>query len=725
MSEISFPYPTNIWWKNLFDNTNPNNIRIDIKPYYAQFYWPGIGLCFPSRTTSASVSYETYVKNFTVECAENPTGNRVQGYDDMTLTYRWYVDSTHKMVAPIVRGTLFFTMIYTALTPKFWTTHAILSVNGAAPGSHSGTKFKVVLNNGQEWIIYASSSINITASTDNIVCDSVFTGTIQVAYLKDSSYESTLDSHAGNYPTGVSINHEVSGDIDTETWTWKKVGGNFLWHPLRIHMQTAVSPTLTGLKYKRIWMDDSCEAFSVGNTQTFAQTLPAIPETYPAFDSDKVSAIVTAFNADKSYNPGITNDPYFGGKSLNKLAELGFLSAHPQIADATARATIVSNLKAAVIAWLDATNTNKLKYDSSFGGISTTNGLASVSADFGSGTYNDHHFHWGYHIRAAAFLAKYDSTFLASYDEKVKNLIRDVMSPTADSYFPKFRNFDAYHSHMWADGMTNFGDVHNQESSSESVFALYAIALYGKLSGDNNVYEHARILLGKEIACTNLYWHHKTADTEFSSIFADNKISGIPWETKHDFATWFKSWAECIYGIQMIPSSPILKEIIPSDWMNEAWSVIHAKVFERTYPIDLAINSGGSGYSGSSGSYTGYTIANNVQTSGGTGTGLVLNMNIRNSDGAVTEVFIVNAGSGYIDGDVVSLVNGTGGLSSGGSGAAIRLLVNPTDAWAGLLHAGHASINKEQAWTDTNALSSWDDGTTKTNQLAYIASHGN
>lgn len=723
ISELNFPYPTNCFWKNLLRG----GTKINIFPYIGSFSNTGIGYGYPSASTSASGVTEGYTKNFSIECTETPAATKIQSFDDVSMTYRWEVDSTHKMITPIVRGTVIQTMLFTALTPKFTTAHAITSVNGeSVPGSHTGTKFKCVLNNGQTWIIYASSSITIDSLTSSLTATAPFTGTIQACLLKSDGYETVLDSHSLSYPTGCTINHEISGDTDTETWTFTKVGTNFLWHPLIIHMQTAVSPTLTGLKYKRLWTDDTCEAFSIGTTLTFTQTLPEIPEVYWAFDADKVSDIQTAFNTDKSYDPGVTNDPYFGGKALNKLAELGFLSAHPSINDATARAGIVTRLKASVLAWLDATNTNKIKYDTTWGGLCSTNGLADQNADFGNGIYNDHHFHWGYHIRACAFLAKYDATFIADYGSKVNELIRDIMNPsTEDQYFTRFRNHDFYHSHCWADGLTDFGDIHNQESSSESVFAWYAVALWGKVTENENIKEHARIILGKEIMATNLYWHHKSADTMLGTTYEDNKITGIPWETKFDFTTWFGANPEYIYGIQMIPCSPIAQQITPSDWMTEAWPVIAAKVFDRTYPVSITINNGGTGYYGSSGSYTGFTIANNVQVTGGTGAGLVLNMNIRNSDGKVTEVFIVNAGSGYTEGDVVSLVNGTGGLSAGGSGAAIRLNIKPSDAWAGLLHAGHAAIDKAQAWTDTSALTGWDDGTTKANQLAYIASVGN
>jgi endo-1,3(4)-beta-glucanase len=57
---------------------------------------------------------------------------------------------------PMVRGMAYVTAIYNRLTPVVFTQHAILSVNGAPVGSAPfyGNKFKLVLNNGQTWLVY-------------------------------------------------------------------------------------------------------------------------------------------------------------------------------------------------------------------------------------------------------------------------------------------------------------------------------------------------------------------------------------------------------------------------------------------------------------------------------------------------------------------------------------------------------------------------------------------
>lgn len=75
-------------------------------------------------------------------------------------------------------------------------------------------------------------------------------------------------------------------------------------------------------------------------------------------------------------------------------------------------------------------------------------------ADFGNTYYNDHHFHYGYHILAAAIIGHLDPDWLKQNRDYVNVLVRDVANPSAkDKLFPMWRNFDWYHGHSWAHGL--------------------------------------------------------------------------------------------------------------------------------------------------------------------------------------------------------------------------------------------------------------------------------
>ena len=58
---------------------------------------------------------------------------------------------------------------------------------------------------------------------------------------------------------------------------------------------------------------------------------------------------------------------------------------------------------------------------------------------------------------------------------------------------------DWFVGHSWAAGIFPFADGRNQESSSESVNAWYAVSLYGLATGNERVKDLGRLALASEI----------------------------------------------------------------------------------------------------------------------------------------------------------------------------------------------------------------------------------
>ncbi len=68
--------------------------------------------------------------------------------------------------------------------------------------------------------------------------------------------------------------------------------------------------------------------------------------------------------------------------------------------------------------------------------------------------YNDHHFHYGYHIYAAAIVAKHRPEWARKYNDRILLYIRDIANPSAeDKNFPMFRQKDWYLGNSWAGGL--------------------------------------------------------------------------------------------------------------------------------------------------------------------------------------------------------------------------------------------------------------------------------
>lgn len=91
-----------------------------------------------------------------------------------------------------------------------------------------------------------------------------------------------------------------------------------------------------------------------------------------------------------------------------------------------------------------------------WGGVVSTGSYITgdPGVDFGNTYYNDHHFHYGYHVLAAAYIGHLDPDWVPENRAYVNTLLRDFGNPsTQDPYFPQWRSYDWYHGHSWAHGL--------------------------------------------------------------------------------------------------------------------------------------------------------------------------------------------------------------------------------------------------------------------------------
>ena len=230
---------------------------------------------------------------------------------------------------------------------------------------------------------------------------------------------------------------------------------------------------------------------------------------------------------------------YWSGKDLSKLARLALIAE--ELGETAIMNTFLDRLRSKVERWLDAQNAgDNLAYDRTWGGVVNDCVLSDESCDYGQGTYNDHHFHYGYHVYAAAVVAHLDPSWVAEYGEKVRWLSRDFANPYRnDPYFTRFRTFDFYHGHSWAAGLTDFADGRNQESTSEVVHGYYAVQLWGEAAADTDLEKVGEILRIAESLGAQAYWQIRDPSSVYAAPFSDHPCVGILWNTKVDYATWF------------------------------------------------------------------------------------------------------------------------------------------------------------------------------------------
>ncbi|MEN9328724.1 MAG: hypothetical protein RI947_1532 [Candidatus Parcubacteria bacterium] len=180
--------------------------------------------------------------------------------------------------------------------------------------------------------------------------------------------------------------------------------------------------------------------------------------------------------------------------------------------------------------------------------------MIATKPEFGNEKLNDHHFHYGYFIRAAAVLASYDPTLMNEVKADVNELVADIMTTDrSTTRYPYLRNFSVFEGHSWADGFGEFNDGTNQESSSEAINAWYAVYLWSNLTKNDALKRYAAALYATEIQSTFAYWFDK--DGIYSKPY-EHRIASIVWGGKVDFATWFSDSTNMKYGIQLLPFTP-------------------------------------------------------------------------------------------------------------------------------------------------------------------------
>ena len=312
-------------------------------------------------------------------------------------------------------------------------------------------------------------------------------------------------------------------------------------------------------------------------------------------------------------------DTYFSGKMLAKLARILL------IADEAGAQEIHSlqkqfrkaldRLRQGVEVWLNGEAVSPLLYDPSWGGMVTCGFFWNATLNkilrsypycpdviqpgnnFGNGFYNDHHFHYGYHIYAAAVVSYFDSVWGANHFENVLLLVRDIANPsTLDPYFPTWRHKDWYLGFSWASGIVTLSGLpypngRNQESSSEAISAYEAVSLFGATAAEryddsavNTIFydryqtsrrikDLGRLLCATELRSAKTYWHVQSAHAVNVSRIYPNvytpKVVGMLWSMLAQEQTWFGNEPYKSYGIQLLPITVVSELRDTIGWVEE------------------------------------------------------------------------------------------------------------------------------------------------------------
>ncbi len=523
--------PTNRWFSGLVFGDQPQPVFP--MPLSAALTDEGFGLGLPEVTASEKTIMGG--SNPQIQVPLGAAKMQVTAYDTLSVTST-YSDATGNALGSVVlvQGSPFVT--YTAAADQTIALEPVFQAGSTADlytTTVAGHEYGLVIGGGA------------TVDAGKVTLKSGSTMTLYGA--PDGADAASLAKFAADPVVSTSVDHAIDGDTAKTTLNYVTAnGGDTVIVPMAD--QAVDGGAKSAGSYASIY--GAMDVYTGSSLTTTAPvTEPSAELDLSTLSDEDKAAVVEQIKTDAASIDfaASATDTYFGGKMLYRAANLMTLAEQLGVTDVAA--TLRTGLTAELQKWFnpkgcDTSATKCFVYDD---GIKSIIGL---EASFGSDELNDHHFHYGYLLYAAAVVAKNDPALADSFAPVADLLVADIASSDASAEFPQYRNFDPYSGHAWASGSSPFADGNNQESSSESVNAWNALAMWEKVRGNTDMYDQAVWMMSAEANSAKLYW----TNADFSEFPAfTHKIAALNWGGKRDYATWFSPEPGAMLGIQLIP----------------------------------------------------------------------------------------------------------------------------------------------------------------------------
>lgn len=546
---VGKPVPTNDWWSKLVKENHADNL----------FNYP-----MTMKTTNTGLIV-TYIP-FGVIGDSSPiqvgltglstTKTTVSDYSDWTVTMNWN-DGSHDLSATSGIGMpfLYFQKDTDAIVEikvnsgVVTIASELLIIENASNGAdfvfyaptgstwmQSGTTYTSTLNNKTYW-----SMAMLPQSTSNVAV-------VANEYKKYAYVFPTNTTTAWNYnenTSKVSTTFTVATDVKEGTETNMLLG--LLPHQWG-HLASS-SPIPDKYSYSGVRGDIKTMAgntFSVENTfKGILPTMPYLANYSPGFSPAELNNKIAQIE-----NDGLATwtDSYNEGQMMNRLIQTARIA--DQTGNTVARNKIIATIKERLEDWLTYQSGEKsfLFYYNS-----TWSAMLGYPSGHGQDTnINDHHFHWGYFIHAAAFMEQFQPGWSSQWKDMINLLVRDAATDDRnDDKFPFLRNFSPYAGHCWANGFATFPQGNDQESTSESMQFNSSLIHWGTITGNNAIRDLGIYLYTTEQTAVEEYWLDIN-ERNFKPSQQYGLVSRV-WGNSYDNGTFWTSDITASYGIELYP----------------------------------------------------------------------------------------------------------------------------------------------------------------------------
>ena len=542
---VGKPIPTNDWWSKLLIENHADNL----------FNYP-----MTMKTTSEGLIV-TYIPNGVIGDNQaivvgvsglNASRTTVSDYSDWTVTMDWIGE--FKTTSGIGMPFLYFEK-GTSEVAQIKVNSGSVTLSGEMlliTDASSGADFAVYVPAGSSWV-QSGSTYTSTLNGKNYWSMAMLPQTASNPSVIATEYK----KYAYVFPTNTTAEwtyNEASSvmrtDFTVETSIKEGAHSNVLqgllphqWGHLASNSQTPDAHSYSSVRGEIKTMDGN--TFSVENT--FHGILPTLPYLANYSDGFSVSALNEKVDLLKNEALATWTDSYNEGQVMNRLVQTARIA--DEMGNIEARDQMITTVRERLEDWFSAESS-----EVAFLFHYNENWTALLGYPAGHGqdnNINDHHFHWGYFIHAAAFIEQIKPGWATQWGAMVDLLVRDAASSDRDdSLFPYLRNFSPYAGHCWANGFASFPQGNDQESTSESMQFNSSLIHWGTITRNDAIRDLGIYLYTTEQSAVEEYW----LDIN-ERIFPESQYSLVSrvWGNSYDNGTFWTSDIEASYGIELYP----------------------------------------------------------------------------------------------------------------------------------------------------------------------------
>jgi len=546
---IGKPVPTNDWWSKLVKENHADNL----------FNYP---MTLKTTNEGLVVTYIPWgVIGDSAPIAVGLSGLNtslatVSDYTDWTVTMNWS-DSDNNLQATSGIGMPF---IY---FEKDSDDIVEIKVNSGTVAISAEVLIIENASNGADFVVYAPVGSNWSQSGNTYTSNLNGNDYWSMAMLPlETSNVTTVANEYKKYAYVFPVNtttswsyNEINGvvqtnfSITTETKEGSEI--NILqgllphqWNNLAAGSAIPTGYSYNGVRGEIKTLDGN--DFVVENT--YKGILPTLPYLANYSDGFSPSELDNKISLIENDALATWTDSYNEGQVMNRLIQTARIA--DQTGNIEARDKMIATIKERLEDWLTYQSGEVaflFYYNSSWSSL-----LGYPSGHGQDTNINDHHFHWGYFIHAAAFMEQFEPGWSNDWGEMINLLIRDAASSDRnDDKFPFLRSFSPYAGHSWANGFATFPQGNDQESTSESMQFASSLIHWGTITENDVIRDLGIYIYTTEQTAIEEYWFDMY-ERNFQANQEYSLVSRV-WGNSYDNGTFWTNDIEASYGIELYP----------------------------------------------------------------------------------------------------------------------------------------------------------------------------